>query len=305
MDSQTTWPVTIAGPGAIGLHLAFSLADVYPVELRHPRHSDALNARSRQHGQRRFICRRVDDPTPIQALVITTKAHQVVSAFEQLQPALSADACIVLLHNGLGPQQAVADRLGPNQALGAAVTTEAVRRTGPCHIVETGSGETWLGPWTGQREPNRLEQALLRSALTATWEPCSRALQQRIWEKLLVNAAINPLSALLGCANGGLTEPSVEPRWLALLPELAAIAQANGVDCSEPKLAARIRAVLRATAANRSSMLEDLTHGRRPELQAITGTLLSYASAVSVAAPQLAAVHQAVNSRFAERGIPT
>ncbi len=303
MGAQTFWPIVIVGPGAIGLHLAFSLTPHHPVELRHPTVEGPVDCRSAQRGSMTITCRRVADPAPIQAVIIATKAHQAASAFELIEPALTENAEILLMHNGLGPQQAISDRLLPHQSLGVAITTEAVLRTGPNAIEETGQGVTWLGPWSGHRRPGFLEQAILDSPLASHWEPDAEALQARVWQKLLINAAINPLTALADVPNGALARADLQQQWRALLPELVTIAGAAGHSVTESGLAEQVLSVIGATAGNRSSMHQDLANGRTPELQSITGSLLQYARDHSIETPVLTGLHNAVCRRFEERGV--
>jgi 2-dehydropantoate 2-reductase len=96
------------------------------------------------------------------------------------------------------------------------------------------------------------------------------------WEKVQVNAAINALSGLLGCPNGALLESdfSLTLGDCAAI-EVGAVARAAGVPgaWSEEASKARWRAVAKATAANRSSTLEDLLRGQKTEVFAINGAV--------------------------------
>jgi 2-dehydropantoate 2-reductase len=90
-----------------------------------------------------------------------------------------------------------------------------------------------------------------------------------LWEKLLVNVGINPLTALLRVKNGDL--PNLAPAWtmaVAAAAEALAVARAEGVNLAvDPEV--RLQQVCVATAANRSSMLQDALAGRRTEIEAL------------------------------------
>jgi 2-dehydropantoate 2-reductase len=90
-----------------------------------------------------------------------------------------------------------------------------------------------------------------------------------LWEKLAINVGINPLTALLRVPNGALLE--LPPAWevaVAAATEAQAVARALGFNLSGDP-AGRLRQVCTATAANRSSMLQDILAGRPTEIEAL------------------------------------
>jgi 2-dehydropantoate 2-reductase len=106
-----------------------------------------------------------------------------------------------------------------------------------------------------------------------------------LWGKLVVNSAINPLSALKGVPNGALLE---NPEWRALLEdtarESAAVAAARGIDVGGDPVGSVV-AVARLTAANRSSMLQDLERGVPTEIDAINGVVVQEGARLGVPTP--------------------
>ena len=217
-------------------------------------------------------------PEPIDHLLIATKAYACHTALTALLPRLHADTEILLLQNGCGQQQALAERL-PGHAIWAGVTTSGVRRLGPFQLRPAGAGETRIGPLTATAQ-----------GLPAGWNRLAHPVQevadirQALWQKLAINAAINPLTALYGCNNGALLEPEHEPLLNRLCLEIEQIADAADQLLFEQGLIEQVRRVARDTAANRSSMLEDISAGRRTEIDQITGYLCQQARKYGVTA---------------------
>jgi 2-dehydropantoate 2-reductase len=124
-----------------------------------------------------------------------------------------------------------------------------------------------------------------------------------LWEKLLVNVGINPLTALLQVKNGDLL--NLPPAWeiaVAAATETLAVARAGGIHLSvDPEV--RLREVCTATAANRSSMLQDVMAGRQTEIEALNAQIAARGAAHGISTPvnhlltQLIRALEAANSR--------
>lgn len=215
----------------------------------------------------------------IDHLLITTKAYATDAALERVLPRLHAGSEILLLQNGCGQQQALAQRL-PGLAIWAGTTTSGVRRLSPFHLRLAGEGETRIGAMTAAAR-----------GLPGGWDRLAHPLhlsddiERTLWQKLAINAAINPLTALAGCPNGTLLESGYDITLRALCAEIEAIAQAAGRALFDTPLIEQVHAVARTTAANRSSMLEDISAGRRTEIDQITGYLCQQARRHGIAAP--------------------
>lgn len=96
-----------------------------------------------------------------------------------------------------------------------------------------------------------------------------------VWGKLVINAAINPLTALLRVPNGELLErPTARVLMVELAREAASVAQALGVGLPFENPESAAEEVARRTAANRSSMLQDVLRGAPTEIDAICGAIV-------------------------------
>ena len=95
-----------------------------------------------------------------------------------------------------------------------------------------------------------------------------------IWQKLIINSAINPLTALLRVPNGQLLErPTARELLHALARETAAVASAEKVRLASADTVRMVEDVARRTAVNHSSMFQDVQRGAPTEIDAICGAV--------------------------------
>jgi 2-dehydropantoate 2-reductase len=232
--------------------------------------------------EHQFTVRATDDPrecrTARHALVLV-KAWQTERAARQLAECLAEDGLAVTLQNGLGNRETLIQSLGPGRvALG--ITTAGATLLGP-GLVKAG-GE---GPISIERNPSLgpLEEALQSADFNVQLVEDARSL---IWGKLVINSAINPLTALLKVPNGELLErPSAREIMQALAIETAQVAKAEHVDLPFSDPAAAAEEVARKTAANRSSMLQDVLRGAPTEIDAICGAVVKTAQKHGISTP--------------------
>jgi 2-dehydropantoate 2-reductase len=107
-----------------------------------------------------------------------------------------------------------------------------------------------------------------------------------LWGKLVINAAINPLTALLRVPNGVLLErPTARALMSTLAREASSVAVAQGIRLPFPNPLQAVETIARRTASNRSSMLQDVERGAPTEIDAICGAIVKAGDQVGVAAP--------------------
>ncbi len=107
-----------------------------------------------------------------------------------------------------------------------------------------------------------------------------------LWSKLIVNVGINALTALLRAANGALAQvPECERLMAQAVAEAVAVARALDVNLGPEDQLDRVRQVCTLTAANRSSMLQDILRGRPTEIDVINGAVVAKGREVGVATP--------------------
>jgi 2-dehydropantoate 2-reductase len=241
-----TWPDGIAALQRDGVRLeAGGLETRYPVRVT----SDPRRAR----GARLAL--------------VLVKSWQTRRTADMLAECLAADGVALTLQNGLGNLEVLRAALGLERAA-LGVTTMGATLVGPGRVRAGGTGPTYVA-----RHP-RLEPHLdlLRQAGFEVEVEDDMASVQ--WGKLAVNAGINPLTALLRVPNGALVEDAHARGVMGeAAREAAAVAAALGVRMPYRDAAAQAEEVARRTAANRSSMLQDILRGAPTEIDAINGAV--------------------------------
>lgn len=231
-----------------------------------------------------------DNRGRIDHLLVTTKAGDVEHALESVAARLSRHAVVVVLGNGMGHQQRLQARW-PEWRFAWGTTTEGAWREGPLQLRHAGSGETLLGA-AGEARPGWFAD-WQHLGIRCRWD---RNIQQALWRKLAINCAINPLTALHDCPNGQLLEPPLDAEVAALCAEISAVAGAAGQSAAVADLPAQVTAVLQGTAANRSSMLQDVRAGRATEIDFLTAYLVGLARHYGIATPHNSRLLEAVRA---------
>jgi 2-dehydropantoate 2-reductase len=108
---------------------------------------------------------------------------------------------------------------------------------------------------------------------------------RRLWEKLAVNAGINAVTALARVENGAVRSGAAAAAARRAARETARVARAEGIDLPNREALAALESVADDTAANASSMLQDVRADRRTEVDAINGAVADRAEARGVEAP--------------------
>ncbi len=218
-------------------------------------------------------------------VLVTTKAGDTLEAVAGVIERFSASIPLVLFQNGLGSQQAVAARW-PDRPILAASTTEGANRPEPDLLVHAGSGDTWVGPLT---EPagNQLDSLVARLGASPLRVHPEADILRRLWQKLVINAGINPYTAVLDCPNGNiLSAPLYQDTIQDLCGELSELMRASGQGNDTPEtLRQRIETVARNTARNTSSMRADVHRGRGTEIAFINGYLARLGKDLGIATP--------------------
>jgi 2-dehydropantoate 2-reductase len=123
----------------------------------------------------------------------------------------------------------------------------------------------------------------------------SDAIEGEIWVKGVVNAAINPLTALWRVPNGDLLTGSDRRDLLAaLVAEATAVVRARGITLPLADPLAHTEHICRVSAANHSSMLQDIEHGRPTEIDSINGVIVREGHRLGVPVPLNEAVWRLV-----------
>jgi 2-dehydropantoate 2-reductase len=235
---------------------------------------------------------------PISRLLVVCKAYDAASAVAQVAPRLSPGAQVILLQNGLGSQDEVA-ALVPQARCIFASSTEGAFRQADFHVVFAGAGHTWLGDPLDSRAPAWLGE-LQQAGISHEW---TADILSRLWRKLALNCAINPLTVLHDCRNGDLLKHPTEVA--ALCAELSQLLHACGQSSAAAGLQEQVQQVILATANNYSSMHQDVQQGRRTEISYLLGYACRAAQQQQLPLVHLPALQQRLVRHLQARGLPS
>ncbi|RQG89164.1 2-dehydropantoate 2-reductase [Natrarchaeobius halalkaliphilus] len=205
--------------------------------------------------------------------IVTVKSGDTATAADAL--ATGSFDVVLSLQNGMGNEAVLADVLEGSILAGTA-SYGAVRRE-PGTVECTGRGEIVLGAREGGSSvlAERVGRAFSVVGLETT---VADDMPRRLWGKLAVNAGINPVTALADVENGAVLDPPANDTARAATRETARVARACGVHLPNRVALESMARVADDTAANASSMRQDVRTGRRTEIDAINGYVLDRAS---------------------------
>lgn len=281
----------IVGQGAIGLLAACRLqqAGWNPSLLLKQPSSLAIHFRAADAEHHyRFL----PATPPYDLLLIPVKAYDVLACIKQLAPRLSQNAQVVITHNGMPDLLALQAELTPEQGLWFLSTSHgALRNNGT--LTHTGLGQSIAAPINLAA---RLQDAAIFAWLDQALGPLTLTdnIYPGLWQKLAINAVINPLTTLHNCPNGHLAQLHFRRQIQLLIKEFCQVADLEGIKMSTDTTLQLVLGVISRTAANYSSMQQDFIHGRPTELSAITGFLLAKAAKHGVVLPHHQQLYQAL-----------
>lgn len=301
--------VAVIGIGALGCLFGAKLSQVARVTLvgHWPAQLAALRA-----GGLRFIqpdgraqtynlavTTNPQTAAPADLALILVKSYQTRQAAETAQQLLSANGVALTLQNGLGNLEQLTATLGQRH-VNLGITSEGATIPEPGVVRHAGAGHTYIADTTETAVTPQEIVALFAAAGFRTSLAADTA--GLVWGKLAINAGINPLTAVLQVPNGFLAENEAARRLMQqAAEEVARVAAAQGIALPFADAAERALAVAQATAANHSSMRQDLANGRATEIAAICGAVVEYGRRHAVPTPVNSVLQTAVQQ--AERGI--
>jgi 2-dehydropantoate 2-reductase len=227
--------------------------------------------------------------------IVLVKSYQTPGAAEKLEKCLAEDGVALTLQNGLGNAEILAEKLGAQRVL-TGVTTVGATLIHPGFVRMGGSGTISIGDHEKAFLPLEI---LSRAGLKVEIAQDTGSL---VWGKLVINASINPLSALLDVRNGGLMENPFARKMMKLITvESARVANKAGIDLPYPDPVEMVENVAHKTASNYSSMYIDFHRGGPTEIDAINGAIIRTGDEVGVPTEFNNAMWLLVNAKTATK----
>jgi 2-dehydropantoate 2-reductase len=313
--------IAVVGAGAIGGYLGARLARAgsQVTFIARNRNLEAINAQgfkliledgSEEHtpaGPNLRAVQRYAEAGPQDAVLLTVKAHQVPDLLPDLRALFGPETAVVTMINGIpwwyfhklaGPHEGralasvdpggvIAAHIEPERIIGSVVypASELVA-PGVVKLIE--GNRFTLGEPDGSRSPRveALSAALMAAGFKA---PVAKDIRSEIWVKLWGNLSFNPISALTHATLEDICRfPPSRELARRMMAEAQAVAEALGVRFKislEQRLAGA-----EAVGAHKTSMLQDVEHGRALELQALVGSVVELGAVAGVPVPTIEAI---------------
>ena len=295
-------PILIAGTGAMACLFAARLAPLTQVTMLGT-WEDGLAA-LQDHGVRLVGTDGAETSVSVHATsdpqdcvghrlaLVLVKSWQTERSARQLSNCLTPDGVALTLQNGLGNLEILQEKIGQARAA-LGVTTAGATLLGPGHVRAGGAGPTTIRSQPGLDPLIDLLQESGFEVKTAD------DLDGLVWGKLAINAAINPLTALLGVPNGELPKRAdALAVMIAAAQETAAVAAKRGVRIPFDDPGSAAVDVAQKTATNRSSMLQDVTRGAPTEIDSICGAIFREGERVDVPTPTNWTLWHLIRAKF-------
>lgn len=303
--------VVIVGAGAMGSLFGALLSSVASVALLDPweEHIREISHSGLRltgvSGDRIVALPATCEPAslkPADLVIVFVKSHETEWAAQVAAAIVKDDGLVLTLQNGLG-NSAVLERAVGRARASAGVTAHGATLLGPGQVRHAGKGPTHLGFHAANEARVRAVAKLFSDAGLEVY--VSDDFDSLVWGKLVVNAGINALTAILRVPNGALARiETLRSVMDETVTEAVAVARAKGIVLPYPDPVAHVREVATRTGTNLSSMLQDVLRGTPTEVEVINGAIAREGAAVGVPTPAnelLLRLVRGIEATYAER----
>ena len=311
----------VVGAGAIGGYLGARLArageDV--TFIARNRNLAAINAHGfkliledgrEEHAPTARAVQHMAEAGPQDVVLLTVKAHQVGDLLPDLRQLFGPHTTVVTMVNGIpwwyfhrlagahegrgldsvDPSGRIAAHIEPERLIGSVVYPAAeLVEPGVVRLIE--GNRFTIGELNGERSERieALSAALIRAGFKA---PVSKDIRSELWIKLWGNLSFNPISALSHATLADICRfPPSRALAAGMMAEAQAVAEKLGVRF-KISLDQRI-AGAEAVGAHKTSMLQDVEHGRPLEIEALVGAVVELGRITGTPTPMINAIYVA------------
>lgn len=254
--------INIIGAGSMGIALAYFLQKrnevVLTVKKGEGKYYDDGLTLIDKGKERKFNVEISEESTRSDITIVAVKSYDLGSVFG----GRGLEGRVILIQNGLAHLNIESDGVTKIYA----VTTWASKKVSRGVAELTGRGYFRLGSHSGRIDIS----FLTNSGINAEW---IEGIDEELYRKAAINAVINPITAMFGVKNG-VVATSAELWALAseTIGELEDLFSRIGYRLEIEK---NVLETCRVTAENTSSMLQDIQHGRKSEIDSITGEIIA------------------------------
>lgn len=226
----------------------------------------------------------------IDIIIVTVKSFDTEEVIRQISPIVKGDTLVLLAQNGYGNYEIAKRYLGNERVILSRIIFGA-------RLIEIGTAEvTVFGDpiVIGQPDNAISEDKLIEISnifnMAGLPTRVSRDVYKILWDKILYNCALNPLGALLECTYGDLAN-NEETRDIMnrIIDEIFTVAKANQIELNwnnpEEYRKHFYERLVPPTAKHFPSMFYDLKSGKRTEIDALNGAIVSLGEDKNIETP--------------------
>jgi 2-dehydropantoate 2-reductase len=227
---------------------------------------------------------------PFDLIILTVKSYDTAAAIEQVKPLVGKDTLLMAAQNGYGNYETVAAVIGKEHALLARVIF-GVKLPAPGRVeVTVIADDVRMGQPDDAVDRERVKA--IADVINEAGIPAAYAgnVMAILWDKILYNAALNPLGAVLECSYGRLAENAGTRQVMdRIIDEIFLVAQAHDMPLNwkrpEEYRQHFYAKLVPPTAKHFPSMYYDMKAGKRLEIDALNGAIVRLAREKGIVVP--------------------
>ncbi|MFE2541663.1 2-dehydropantoate 2-reductase [Actinacidiphila glaucinigra] len=281
LSGQARLSVAVIGAGAVGGVAAAAMHEAgheVSVCVRTPFEVLVIQTAD---GEKRVPVRVITDPgdaKPVDWVLLAVKAFDTPGTADWLASLCDRETTVVVLQNGIDQAAEVGGLVPGTTVLPALVYIQAERLA---------PGRIRLGYGNRLDAPNGpVAERLVRLFQDSGMEVSLQAdMITAAWRKLMLNAAVNPLTALTLRRMEVMRDPLVRALAEGLMTETLAVAVAAGAALTEEDMQQTLEFMAEFSDGNGTSMLYDRLAGNPLEWQALNGAVVRHAEAHGIDVP--------------------
>ncbi|NQW02946.1 MAG: 2-dehydropantoate 2-reductase [Acidobacteria bacterium] len=295
--------IAIMGAGAVGGYYGALLARVGADVsfVARGAHRDAIRANGLRiigvQGDFTVKVAAEDNPDaigPVDVVIVAVKTYDNDTVFPLVKPLMGAATTVLTLQNGVDSADDLARVVGEDAVI-AGPTYIATAIDGPGVIRQTGSrrrivfGEVFRPGADVSARVRALADLMLTADIHA--EPVADA-RIPLWEKFIYLA---PFAAFTGAARLPIgpvwADEESRAAFMEAVREVERVARASGISVAEDVAGKIETAIGEIPASTRSSLLIDLSVGKRIEVESLLGSVIRRGRALGVDTPLMRALY--------------
>ena len=217
-------------------------------------------------------------------VIITGKARSLDSLGQLAAKIIKPNGIAFAITNGLGNTEKISHQLGMHRVVYAS-TTHGANIANHSTVEWAGKGQLNLAKLTLSQDEilQNFTDSITNSGINCQIVEDGRSM---IWNKVLINIAINPLAALAGVKNGDLLETEMFSNAVFTMIEGANVARAEQIDVgTNQQLEEKLRKVLISISSNSCSMLEDVKQGNTTEISVLNREISNRGEKLGIRTP--------------------